>query len=66
MRASRRLGFHALRHTFAPLMLCNNVNPRIVQDIPGYARISESMDTYSHFLPDIQEKAVGKLGNLLT
>jgi hypothetical protein len=47
-------------------MLCNNVNPRIVQDIPGYARISESMDTYSHFLPDIQEKAVGKLGNLLT
>jgi integrase len=61
-----RIKFHALRHTFATLMLSGNVNPKIVQEILGHARISETMDTYSHFLPDMQEEAIGKLGRLLT
>ena len=61
-----KVKFHALRHTFATLMLSGNVNPKIVQEILGHSRISETMDTYSHFLPDMQEEAIGKLGKLLT
>lgn len=61
-----KIRFHALRHTFATLMLSGNVNPKIVQEILGHARISETMDTYSHFLPDMQEEAVGKLQTILT
>ena len=61
-----KIRFHALRHTFATLMLSGNVNPKIIQEILGHARISETMDTYPHFLPDLQEEAIGKLGNLLT
>jgi integrase len=61
-----KIRFHALRHTFATLMLSGNVNPKIVQEILGHARMSETIDTYSHYLPDVQDEAIGKLGKLLT
>jgi hypothetical protein len=27
--------------------------------------LSETMDTYSHYLPDMQEEAIGELGRIL-
>lgn len=50
--------FHDLRHTCATLMLSQGVNPKIAQEILGHSNISQTMDTYSHMLPDMQDRAV--------
>jgi integrase len=57
--------FHALRHTAATLMLEGNVNPRIVQEMLGHANIRQTMDTYSHVLPNMQVQAAERVDELL-
>ena len=59
-----RVRFHDLRHTFATLMLQNGEHPKVVQEMLGHANISETMDTYSHVLPDMQTDAMKRLGAL--
>jgi integrase len=56
-----RIRFHDLRHTCATLLLLANVNPKIVQEMLGQANISETMDTYSHVLPSMQETGVSAI-----
>lgn len=55
--AGRGVRFHDLRHTCATLLLSGNVNPKVVSEMLGHASISITLDTYSHVLPDMQEKA---------
>jgi integrase len=62
----RPIRFHDLRHTCATLLLGRNVNPKIVQEMLGHANISETMDTYSHVLPSMQETAVNAIENALS
>ncbi len=50
--------FHDLRHTAATLLLTKGVYPKIVQELLGHLSISITLDTYSHVLPNMQEKAV--------
>ncbi len=50
--------FHDLRHTAATLLLSRGVHPKIVQELLGHSSISITLDTYSHVLPNMQEKAV--------
>ena len=50
--------FHDLRHTCATLLLTKGVHPKIVQELLGHSSISITLDTYSHVLPNMQEKAV--------
>ncbi len=50
--------FHDLRHTCATLLLGKGVHPKIVQELLGHSTISITLDTYSHVLPNLQEKAV--------
>ena len=57
--------FHDLRHTCATLLLSKNVNPKIVQELLGHANISQTMDTYSHMLPDMQERATSAMEDIL-
>jgi len=38
-------------------LLSKNVNPKIVQEMLGHATISQTMDTYSHVLPNMQDGA---------
>ncbi len=38
-------------------MLKANVHPRVVQEMLGHANISQTMDTYSHVLPNMQQAA---------
>jgi integrase len=52
-----KIRFHDLRHTCATLLLGKGVHPKIVQQMLGHANISETMDTYSHVLPNMQEAA---------
>ncbi len=49
--------FHDLRHTCATLLLLKNVNPKIVQEMLGHATITQTLDTYSHVLPTMQDAA---------
>ncbi len=57
--------FHDLRHTCATLLLSRNVNPKVVSELLGHATIAITLDTYSHVLPDMQEKAVKALEEAL-
>jgi integrase len=58
--------FHDLRHTFATLMLKGGEHPKVVQEMMGHATINITLDTHSHVLPDMQDKAADRLGALLS
>jgi integrase len=58
--------FHSLRHTFATTLLRQNVNPKIVQEALGHATITQTMDTYSHVMPDMQDAVTAALENALS
>jgi integrase len=61
----RTIRFHDLRHTCATLLLSKNVNPKIVSEMLGHASVSITLDTYSHLMPDMQEKAAKALEEML-
>lgn len=54
-----------LRHTCATLFLAAGENPKIVSERLGHSSIVLTLDTYSHVLPDMQEKAAAKLESIL-
>lgn len=56
--------FHALRHTHASILLSKNVHPKIVQERLGHAKISATLDTYSHLIPGMQQIAVDVFNHL--
>lgn len=53
-----------LRHTCATLLLLAGENPKVVSERLGHAKVSLTLDTYSHVLPDMQEGAVEKLNTM--
>jgi integrase len=55
------LRLHALRHTLAILLLTKGVHPKIVSEVLGHANIGIILDTHSHVLPNMQEKAVAAM-----
>lgn len=63
---SRSLRFHDLRHTAATFLLLKGVNPKVVQEILGHSNVTITLDTYSHVLPDMQEKAVSAMEDALS
>ena len=58
--------FHDLRHTYATLLCSKNVNPKVVQEMLGHANISQTMDIYSHVLPNMQDDAAAAMESALT
>lgn len=63
--AGFHLTFHMLRHTHATLLLKAGVHFKIVQVRLGHFSFQQTMDTYSHVLPDIEENVVDKLIDLV-
>jgi len=57
--------FHDLRHTHATLLLKGGVHPKIVSERLGHANIGITLDTYSHVLPGLQERAAEHFDNLV-
>ena len=43
---------HTYRHTFATMLLEENVNPKIVQELLGHRDVETTLNTYSHVLPE--------------
>ncbi len=56
-----RIRFHDLRHTFATVLLSRGTHPKVVQEMLGHATISQTMDTYSHVMPEMGEIAADAL-----
>lgn len=46
-------------------MLKSGINPKIVSEILGYKSIEETLNTYSHVLPYIQEEAILKFERIV-
>jgi integrase len=57
--------FHDLRHTCATILLLADVNPKVVSERLGHASIEITLNTYSHVLPTLQERAVEKLETII-
>jgi len=59
------LRFHALRHTFATMHLANGTPGKVVQEALGHTTIAQTMNVYSHVLPNMQKDAAARLDALL-
>lgn len=59
-----RIRFHDLRHTFATLALSKNVHPVVVQRTLGHSTIALTIDTYSGWIPTMQEQVVAAMDSL--
>lgn len=60
-----KVRFHDLRHTCSTLLFGKGVHPKYVQELLGHANVAITLDTYSHVLPDMQEKAARALEEAL-
>jgi integrase len=54
-----------LRHTCATLLLLADENPKVVSERLGHASIQLTLDTYSHVLPTMQQRAAAKMDLIL-
>ena len=54
-----------LRHTCATLLLTAREHPKVVSERLGHASVMLTLDTYSHCIPDMQQEATEKLGEIL-
>jgi len=57
---------HDLRHTHATQLLALGIHPKIVQYRLGHSTFQQTMDTYSHVLPQMQDGIADMLSGLLT
>lgn len=69
-KLSRELGlpeirFHDLRHSFATLMMAEDVHPKIVQQVLGHSSIKVTLDLYSHANVRQQQACLNVLDALL-
>jgi integrase len=61
-----RIRFHDLRHTCATLLLSKGVHPKLVQELLGHASIAITLDTYSHFIPEMGDQTATAMEGLFT
>jgi integrase len=54
-----------LRHSHATLLLAAGEHPKVVQERLGHSSILLTLDTYSHVVPAMQERATQRLDALL-
>jgi integrase len=60
-----RICLNELRHSCATLLLIAKENPKVVSERLGHSTVMLTLDTYSHVLPTMQEKATAKLEKML-
>ena len=60
-----RIRLYDLRHTCATLLLLAEENPKVVSERLGHSTVVLTLDTYSHVLPTMQEKATARLEKML-
>jgi integrase len=61
----KRVEFHALRHSYATLMIASGANMKYLQHQMGHSSIRVTMDMYGHLLPEVGEGVGKKLDSLI-
>jgi integrase len=56
---------HDLRHSYATAALAAGIPAKVVSERLGHANIAITLDTYSHVLPNMQEKAAEQVAQLI-
>ena len=59
-------GVHSLRHTFATLLLSNDVDIKTVSKLLGHSDISVTYNTYIHVIKEQEAKALEAIPKLIT
>jgi integrase len=54
-----------LRHSTATMLLLSQESPKVVSERIGHSTVRMTLDTYSHTLPGMQERAAAKLDAIL-
>jgi integrase len=62
LEMNENYSFKSLRHYHATWLLRNNIHPKVVSERLGHASVKITLDTYSHMIPDLQEKALKGIG----
>lgn len=39
---------HELRHTYLTILAVNGVNPKVMQELAGHARMATALEIYAH------------------
>lgn len=60
-----RIRLYDLRHSCATLLLIAEENPKVVSERLGHSTIVLTLDTYSHVLPNMQQRATARLEKML-
>ncbi len=47
-------------------MLAVGANPKMAQEMLGHAKVTITLDTYSHLLPNMQDEVAEKVNELLS
>ena len=47
------LNLHRFRHTYASMLLEQEINPRIVQKLLGHRDVSTTLGIYTHVVPEV-------------
>jgi len=58
-----QIRFHDLRHTYASLLLAENVPGKYIQMQLGHSSIQVTMDRYSHLMPEVHTQGVEALND---
>jgi integrase len=64
-RTKLPIQLYALRHPQATLLLAAGEHPTVVQERLEHASTTLALDTYTHVVPGMQERAAAKLDSLL-
>ena len=59
-------GVHSLRHTFATILLSNDVDIKTVSKLLGHSDIAITYNTYIHVIKEQEKKAVETIPKLIT
>ena len=59
-------GVHALRHTFATMLLSNNVDIKTVSKLLGHSDVTITYNTYIHVIKEQEAKALESIPKLIT
>lgn len=57
--------FHGLRHTHATLLLKEGINFKALQHRLGHSTFQQTMDTYGHFIPDLEVNVKETLAKIM-
>ena len=57
----RHVPFHALRHSFASMLIANGESLAYIKDQLGHSSIQMTVDIYGHLVPGANRQAVNRL-----